>query len=318
MVKKSIKYTLLLFCVFLLRTNAQTIEVDANTDTTEYLIGDYIRFNIEVAYDNNISIMPPSIQDAMDELVLVEVSDPAKEENDSRIIENFSYILSMYDSSDVTIPSISIFYTITGDTSRHIINTNEVEITVHSIDVNISGEIQDVKKPLYIEYDWLFFIIISVIIIAVLLVAYYFYRKYKKKKESIIPEKRIILVPPHKTAIKALFELEKKKLWQQGEIKKYHSEVTGIIRKYFENRFGFLALEMTSSEILTNLKSKKITNSIFDLTNNFLSNADLVKFAKYLPLPSVNEVMMKQAFEIVNKTKPEEKVEIDKKVVYAE
>jgi hypothetical protein len=36
----------------------------------------------------------------------------------------------------------------------------------------------------------------------------------------------------------------------------------------------------------------------------FLTNADLVKFAKYKPLPAVNEEMMRQAIDIVENTVP--------------
>ena len=52
------------------------------------------------------------------------------------------------------------------------------------------------------------------------------------------------------------------------------------------------------------LKKHPETDGIVELTNNFLNNADLVKFAKFVPLSSVNEDMMKQAYEIVQRTVP--------------
>ena len=123
-----------------------------------------------------------------------------------------------------------------------------------------------------------------------------------KVKIGIVP---IIKIAPHEAALKSLRSLEEQKLWQQGNIKEYHSRITEIIRRYFEERFNFLALEMTSSEVLLNLRSLNEGNKIMDITNSFLSNADLVKFAKFQPIPSVNEEMMKQAYEIVETTKPE-------------
>jgi hypothetical protein len=45
---------------------------------------------------------------------------------------------------------------------------------------------------------------------------------------------------------------------------------------------------------------------LIDITGRFLENADLVKFAKFKPLPSVNDEMLKQAYEIVNRTKLED------------
>jgi len=100
--------------------------------------------------------------------------------------------------------------------------------------------------------------------------------------------------------------LENAKLWQQGKIKEYHSSITNIIRKYFGGRFGFNALEMPSSEVLENLSAKPEAGIIFDETRSFFENADLVKFAKFKPMPSVNEEMMKQAYNIVRTTKQDE------------
>jgi hypothetical protein len=36
----------------------------------------------------------------------------------------------------------------------------------------------------------------------------------------------------------------------------------------------------------------------------------MVKFAKFVPMPTVNEEMMKQAYNIVNKTKQDEEVKV--------
>ena len=55
-------------------------------------------------------------------------------------------------------------------------------------------------------------------------------------------------------------------------------------------------------------------NIIIEITYDFLSNADLVKFAKFKPMASINEEMMKQATEIVEKTKPAPEKEITAEV----
>ena len=51
-------------------------------------------------------------------------------------------------------------------------------------------------------------------------------------------------------------ELEKAKIWQGGNIKKYHTELSEIIRRYTEMRFKVIALELTTDEIIENLKDK--------------------------------------------------------------
>jgi len=115
-------------------------------------------------------------------------------------------------------------------------------------------------------------------------------------------KKKIIRIPAHVRALSALDNLENEKLWQKGMVKEYHSNITGIIRGYFEERFNLPALELTTSEQMQQLKRVRTAENILSITNEFLNNADLVKFANFIPLPSVNEAMMKQAKEIVNST----------------
>lgn len=103
-----------------------------------------------------------------------------------------------------------------------------------------------------------------------------------------------------------LDQLDREQLWQKGFVKEYHSRITEIIREYFEKRFGLPALELPTSEQLELLKRIPDAQQIFSLTESFLSNADLVKFAKFVPIDGVNQEMMKQAVEIVNKTAKKE------------
>jgi hypothetical protein len=57
------------------------------------------------------------------------------------------------------------------------------------------------------------------------------------------------------------------------------------------------------------LSERRDAFNILETAEQFLSNADLVKFAKYKPLSAVNNEMMKQAYEIIEKTIPKERAE---------
>ena len=305
MVKELLKYFVLFFFFAVLKIDAQNIEVYAETDTTDYFVGDYIKYRISLNYDDNIKVFPLSIKDSVKSLDFIKEEPPVKSPG-KKNQEVYRYVFSKYDSSAVTIPELPIFYTVGNDSTKYAITTNPVSITVHTLDVDPEADIRDVKAPLTIPFDWLIVIIVALVLIVLLIVGYFWYRNYKKKQHGEKFEVPKIVIPPHKIAIKKLYELEEKKLWQQNLIKEYHSEVTGIIREYFEKRFNVLALEMPSSELLDELKNVNDSQQIFDTTREFLENADMVKFAKFKPMPSVNDAMMKQAFEIVNKTKQEE------------
>ncbi len=281
--------------------NAQNISVSATTDTTIYKVGDFIKYQIEITHEKGIVVYLPSVKDSIKTLEFIQALPAEKNEANNKVIERYRFIFSKYDSSQVTIPALTIAYTEWNSVKKNI-KTNPITITVRTLPVNTQEDIRDIKEPLKLPLNWLLIGLIVFLIFALLVAAYFIYRHYKKKnelKESVKPE---VKIPPHEVALAKLAELEQKRLWQNGLVKQFHSEVTEIVRQYFEDRFNFRALEMTSAEILAVLSYTEEGKKIVGTSENFFSNADLVKFAKFEPMPKVNEEMMKQAYEIVNQT----------------
>jgi len=313
-VKYTIRIFSLLFFVGVINTNAQNLQVFASTDTTDYTVGDYINFRVELKYGKDINIYFPPVKDSLQMLEFIKEDPTIRQESESEILEIHNFVFSKYDSSGVTIPPLPIEYSVGGDPERGVIETNPVTFAVHTLQVDPTKDIIDVKAPIKIPLNLLLIFILILLAVVLVIGGIFLYRYYKKKNEGELQQKIIVKIPPYKVALKELHDLEEKKLWQQGEVKEYHSNLTGIIRKYFEERFFFRALEMTSSEIMYKLKHINESQPVFDATRGFLDNADLVKFAKFQPMPSVNEEMMKQAYDIVMKTKPveveEEKTEV--------
>ncbi len=284
--------------------SAQNIKVSATTDTSIYKVGDYIKYQIEITYEKGVVVYLPSVKDSIKILEFIQTLPSEKKEVDNKIIERYNFIFSKYDSAQVTIPPLTIAYTEWNSGIKKFIKTNPVTITIRTLPVNVQEDIRDVKEPMKLPLNWLLIGLIVLIVFLLLAAAYYLYRYYKRKKQSKEQLLPAIIIPPHKIALAKLSALEQKKLWQNGLVKQYHSEVTEIVRQYFEDRFNFRALEMTSAEILAALSYLDGGKTIVDTAGNFFSNADLVKFAKFEPMPKVNEDMMKQAYEIVYHTIP--------------
>jgi hypothetical protein len=313
MVKSVIKYFILLLLLSI-NLSAQSISVLVSVDSSDYLVGDYISYTLEIRAKKNIDITTPSIRDSLKKVeVIRELSPLSKEENNVKS-STFEYIISYYDSASITIPPIAIRYKIPGDDEEKIVLSNPVNFKVHKVPVEQQADIKDVKDPLTIPLDWKFILLIVFIVLIILAAAYYLYKRHKKKKAEQPIKKKIIRIPVHVRALTALDNLEQEHLWQKGKVKEYHSNITGIIRGYFEERFNLPALELTTSEQMQQLRKVTSAENILVITNEFLNNADLVKFAKFIPLPSVNEEMMKQAKDIVTKTIAKEPVEIEEEV----
>jgi hypothetical protein len=298
-----------LFLVLTLSLNlfAQNISAEAYTDSANYLVGDYINLTIKVKYDEGITVSNPLIKDNFKDIEVIKVEEPVLlEENGKQIVE-FKYIVSVYDSTDISISGIPVGYKTGNDTLLQTVNTNPVYFTVHTVPVKPEEEIKDVKEPIKIPLDWKTILLYLLIIIAIAGLAYFLYKRYKKKHEGEEIKQTEPRIPSYITALNSLHQLEEEKLWQKGKVKEYHSKITEIIRRYFEDRFYLPALELTTSEAMVRLKERYDTAEILQATDEFLNNADLVKFAKYNPVPDLNAEMMKQAYKIVEMTIPKEK-----------
>ena len=104
--------------------------------------------------------------------------------------------------------------------------------------------------------------IAGVIITAIILFIF-----LRKKKAAATKQELEAILLPHERAFNQLNILENKKLWQSGNVKEYHTEITEIIRKYFAGRFGFPALELTSGEALEYLKQIEEAKPVLEATS---------------------------------------------------
>ncbi len=276
------------------------VQLKATTDSTSYYRGDRIDVNIELRTDVTPDSIAPMLQDSIGSFEVLHIDHKAG-------TPRWTIYVTTTDSGRILFPPIPFRYYLKGDTTRLIAYTNPLFLTMRGININLESDIKDIKPPLSapLQFEDLLPYIIALVIIAVMVAGWYYYRKYKQKKRGVT-EETIIIIPPHKEALAALRRLEEKKLWQQGFIKEYYSELTDILRLFIEKRLDIMALEITTDELLDQMK--KIPEALL-LWNDLewsLRTADLVKFAKHLPTPQENEKIMTIAYTIVRTMSPKE------------
>ena len=138
--------------------------------------------------------------------------------------------------------------------------------------------------------------------IAVIAIVVWYIRK-RKKQEPVFQLKPRVRLLPHELALQELEKLRVKKLWQEGKVKEYHSELTEILRKYVENHFHIPALELTSAELTENLLNDTGCPRVaLDKLGDILIMADLVKFAKAKPTPTDHEKSLNDGVEFIYAT----------------
>ena len=129
----------------------------------------------------------------------------------------------------------------------------------------------------------------------------YFVKKMLKAGETVEPEKSL---PPDVRALEALEALRLKKLWQQGRLKEYHTELTDIVRRYLAEAHGINSAEMTTGQTLEAFSASQVcTDETYRLLRQMLETADMVKFAKSEPPAYEHDRSMTAAVELVNELK---------------
>jgi hypothetical protein len=301
MVRKAFFFFLFLSSAVL----AQEVRLTAKTEVDTFRLGSWIDVQVEGKFDTSIDTIAPVLKDSIGLLEVVKVERNGTE-------PKWLIRLSTIDSGKVFLPPIEFDYKIKGDTGKHIAYTNSLLLNIAGLAIDPKGEIKDIKPPM--SAPWLFEDIlpylITLIVVAALAGGFYYYWRKKKLKRDLLADVKVI-IPPHREALTALRILEEKKLWQQGLIKQYYSEVTEIIRHFFERRWGIIALELTTDEILIQMKHIPDALKVWKEMESFFLTADLVKFAKYEPSPAEHENEMRSAYEIVRIMVPKAQVETE-------
>tara|TARA_B100001250_G_scaffold156227_1_gene134268 strand:- start:884 stop:1726 length:843 start_codon:yes stop_codon:yes gene_type:complete len=265
---------------------AQNITLDSNT----ILIGEQINLHISNTVENT-EIWPNYKEFLTEDIEVIETS---KIDTNNGIISQ-SFTLTAWDSGSYYIPPIKF-----SEENK----TEGILLNVQSIELEENAKLKDIKKPFNEPIGWSdiwpFLFVILIILLAIYVLKKYVFKKEKKKEKR----KPIVIIRPDITALEQLNKLEHAEIWQKGDIKNYYSQLSEIIRRYCENRFQFIALEITTDEILIELAEEINTKEITKL-KILLERADLAKFAKSKPAKNENIQSMLLAKEFVNNTKGE-------------
>jgi CHASE3 domain sensor protein len=103
--------------------------------------------------------------------------------------------------------------------------------------------------------------------------------------------------------MKEIEQIKADKMVSSENPKEYYTKLTDTLRRYIEERYGFSAMEMTSSEIIDRLMQTD-QQSLDELRQLFMT-ADLVKFAKYSTMINENDANLVNAIDFINQTKQE-------------
>lgn len=297
----------LCFCI----DSVAQVTVDARLDSAAIFIGQTVGITLEVSADVDKMVEFPqfdSLQQIVPGVEYVGATDidTALINDGKRISLSRKYLITSFDTALYYLPPMQVKVDTSVFASKNLalkVYTFDVD-TVH---VDSAFSIKTVMTPAYTFEDWKPLIYLSVLITLLTLILTYVIVRIKDNKPIIRRIKLHPRVAPHKLAMQKIEQIKQDELAKGNDPKYYYTELTDTLRQYISDRFGFNAMEMTTSEIIEHLEESEDKTAIDELHELFMT-ADLVKFAKYVTEINENDRNLITAVDYINQTKIEEEV----------
>jgi hypothetical protein len=308
---KHITSVLVLLLIVATGVQAQEIKARATLDRDTILLGDQIHLNLELEQNIGPKIQFPQIPDSIGKSIEVLQRTPIDtiKMEGRRIMLRQDFLITAFDSGPHPIPPV--WFKLKYDQLTDSVHTNGLSLFVQVPKVDLKKGPADIKKPFDAPVTlkeiapWLFG---AILILAIIFLLIYSIRR-RKKKLPLFQKAPKPKEPPYRVALRKLDEIKEQKLWQHDHVKEYYSRITDTLREYLEGRFDVTAMEKTTDEIMVALKydAVKLDDKSYQQLKEILELADLVKFAKFIPVEDDNQMTLANAYFFVNQTKVEEK-----------
>lgn len=284
------------------------VTVDARIDSLELLVGEQTRVKLDVSVDAKANLEMPQLKAGGlltpgVEVVEVSLPDTQQLNEGARLLISQSYTVTSFDSALYYLPP----FVVKADGKEY--QSKSLALRVLTVPVDTLHPDQffgpaEIMAPPFSWADWSPVFWLSVFLLVWVLALAYLYIRFRDNKPIIKIVKLAPKLLPHAEAMQEIDQIKAEKVWAKEDSKEYYTRLTGILRIYIEKRYGFNAMEMTSTEIIDRLMAKQDAESLDELRSLFRT-ADLVKFAKYSTQINENDANLVNAIDFINQTKVE-------------
>ena len=294
-------------------TTILALVVSATIDSTTLFIGDQTDLHLRATCEVGEQVQLPMLDEQL--IPGIEIVDRTIIDttalNDGRIQYNQYLTLTSFEDSLFYIEPLPF---VSGDDTvwSESLMLNVVQpFEIDSTDIAITDIKGIYRAPIWwwgiLRWVLLVLAIVGVGFGGYYLINYLQSRMGKKEEEEALPSEP--LRPAEEVALEKLDAIREQKIWQAGQVKEYHTQLTDVLREYIDRRFEVSSAEQTSDETLRAMRpllSEK--KDIFEQLRKMLTLADLVKFAKWTTTPDENETSLRSAYTFVKETTPVEEV----------
>lgn len=251
------RYLLLSMCCLLLgvKSSAQ-VSVEAKIDSISILVGEQTNLEVAVTARKGAKIVWPNIKPShylVPGVEIIDVADGDTSEVDNNVRISKRITLTSFDEKLYPIPGMKV------KVDGKPYEANQLALKVMTIDVDTLHPNQfyppkTVQNNPFLWSEWSGLFWMSVLVLALMGGIFYLYIRLRENKPIIAKIRIVKKVLPHQRALSAMEKIKAEHLERSDDQKTYYTQLTDALRQYINERFGFNAMEMTSSEIIERLQ----------------------------------------------------------------
>jgi hypothetical protein len=270
------------------------IQLQTNVAQDSVTVGERLHIRYTLVYPDSLTLLPPGEIDTGDSRIMsLKWSDTTGEGDRTKSAD---LVVMPLDLEMARVPQLPFrLLTPGGDTLT--VMSEDVEVPVRHLTAEQS-EPRPLKPQWEAPADFMKYILMGAGLVLLAIAAIIWWRR-RSRREVVVPPAPVL--PADFVALRDLQEIERMGLLEGGRYKKYYTLVIDVLRHYFERRYGILAMDRTSDEMLFELNARR---AHLDELEPLLREADLVKFAKHRPEPEAGQRALESARDIVVRTAP--------------
>jgi hypothetical protein len=289
--------------------------VSAEVDRTKARLGDVVVFKITVTrLPGERYVIPDDVD--FGKLSLIDKKTEERETRGEAVIEEHVFKLGAYALGDHEVPAVTVLrHKGEGGGEPEALTTNAIPVHVTGVLppedlaklqapeqagalITHESAVLDARLPFWWPLYGL-----GGLVSGALAAWFVVWLRRRPRVEKVAAVPVVPRRPAHEVALEKLDALRRADRVARGELKRFHYEVAEILREYLGARYGFDALEMTTTELQAALA--RVVDPALDrgAVDDFMARCDVVKFADARPAPEACAPLLARAAEIVQATR---------------
>jgi hypothetical protein len=278
--------------------------VVARAHPSEAHVGDLVTLTITTVGPRATPVNLPASID-LGRFTVIERRPPQETDlKDGRMKREFALTIASYEPGDHAVPAVEVTYL---DKSGEVrtARTAELPIKIKSLLANEpEPKLRESAPPVVVMERNLIVIYAGVALAAAGIgaaLALFLRRRLRARvsRRPAAPPR-----PAHEIALDRLDRLGAQGFPEDGDHRPFVFVLSEIIREYLGARFGFDSLELTTVELVDELRRRAGGDLVMGEIEGWLTGCDLVKFAKQVPSSSEARGALENAIRIVESTRP--------------